>query len=149
VPIEGALAAALREDGSLTALAAECNVPIATPTTLMIALKTISSLWQVERRNRNAEAIAERAGRMYEKFVGFVGDLQKIGSNLESARKSYDEGMNKLVSGRGNIVTQLEQLKSMGAKTTKALPTNLIEDAVEGADLVELAASKRGPNAAE
>ena len=128
VPIEGALAAALQEDKTLTTYAVENNVPIATPTTLMIALRTMANLWQVERRNRNAEAIADRAGKLYEKFVGFVGDLQKIGNSLDQAKKNYDDGMKKLSTGRGNIVGQLEQLKEMGAKTGKALPPALISE---------------------
>ena len=88
----------------------------------------MANLWQVERRNRNAEAIADRAGKLYEKFVGFVGDLQKIGNSLDQAKKNYDDGMKKLSTGRGNIVGQLEQLKEMGAKTGKALPPALISE---------------------
>jgi DNA recombination protein RmuC len=129
VPIEGALAAALQHDTALTGYAIESNVQIATPTTLMIALRTIANVWNVERRNRNAEEIAKRAGSLYEKFVGFAGDMQALGGRIDQAKSSYDEAMSKLSSGRGNIVRQVEQLKDMGAKTNKVIPTALLNEA--------------------
>jgi DNA recombination protein RmuC len=104
-------------------------VQIATPTTLMIALRTIANVWNVERRNRNAEEIAKRAGSLYEKFVGFAGDMQALGGRIDQAKSSYDEAMSKLSSGRGNIVRQVEQLKDMGAKTNKVIPTALLNEA--------------------
>ena len=134
VPIEGALAAALQEDSALTAYAVENNVPIATPTTLMIALRTIANLWQVERRNRNADEIAKRAGLLYDKFVGYAANLQKLGTHLDRARDSYDESLKQLSTGPGNIVRQIEQLKLMGAKTSKTLPTSLIGEDDDSSD---------------
>jgi DNA recombination protein RmuC len=122
VPIEGALAVAIQADPELTALAAEANVAIATPTTLMIALRTVANVWKVERRNENAEAIAARAGHLYDKFSGFVADMGNIAKYLGQTRAAYDEAMNKLAMGRGNLVTQAEQLKALGAKTAKTLP---------------------------
>jgi DNA recombination protein RmuC len=138
VPIEGALAAALQGDPELTAFALESNVTIATPTTLMIALRTVRSVWQAERRNQNAEAIAERAGRLYDKFVGFVGDLEGVGKSLRQAEDSYGAAMSKLSSGRGNLLRQVEQLKGLGARTTKALPPALLGDeGVDGQAVIE------------
>ncbi len=128
VPIEGALAAALQADPALTAAAAEANVAIASPTTLMMALKTVASLWQVERRNRNAEEIADRAGKLYDKFVGFVGDMQTIGERIDKARGAWDDAMNKLATGKGNLVRQAETIKGMGAKAAKTLPAELLDD---------------------
>jgi len=128
VPIEGALAVALQEDPALTAVAAEAHVAIATPTTLMMALRTVGSLWQVERRNQNAEAIADRAGKLYDKFVGFVTDMQSLGKRLGQARETYEDAMGKLSTGRGNLIGQVENLKGMGAKTAKALPSELLAD---------------------
>jgi DNA recombination protein RmuC len=125
---EGALAAAVRAEPTLSSHAVENNVPIATPTTLMIALRTVRSLWQIERRNRNAEDIAKRAGLLYDKFSGFIGDMQSLGTQLEQAQKKYGLAMEKLSTGRGHIVRQIEQLKEMGAKTTKSLPLSLIGD---------------------
>ncbi len=128
VPIEGALAAAINQDGNLTAYAVENNVTIATPTTLMIALRTVANVWQVERRNRNAEAIAARAGLLYDKMVGFVEDMGTLGTRLNQARGSYDEAMGKLSSGRGNLLHQVDQLKGLGARTNKTLPAALLDD---------------------
>lgn len=138
VPIEGALAVALEVDPLLTSYAVQNNVAIATPTTLMIALRTIDNVWQVERRNRNAEAIAVRAGLLYNKFVGFVDDLQKVGQRLDTAKVSYDAAMGKLQSGSGNLVGQAETLRRLGAKTTKLLPETLrIEDLTEATPAIE------------
>lgn len=128
VPIEGALAAALQKDPNLTSFAVQNNVAIATPTTLMIALRTIENVWKVERRNQNAEAIAERAGHLYGKFVGFVEDLQGLGRRLNQAQSSFSNAMGKLQTGPGNLIGQAEKLKELGAKTTKALPKGLILD---------------------
>ncbi len=131
MPIEAALGAALGHDPAITAYGIDQNVLIATPTTLMITLRTIANVWQVERRNRNAEKIAERAGSLYDKFVGFVEDMQGLGSRIEQARTAYDGAMNKLTSGRGNVVRQIGQLKELGAKTAKSLPADLVDDGDE------------------
>lgn len=128
IPIEGALAAALQEDPGLTASAVENNVAIATPTTLMIALRTVASIWQGERRNRNVEEIARQAGGIYEKLVGFLEDMGKIKAGLANAQNSYDGAMNKLSAGKGNLVTRVETLKKLGAKTNKSIPENYLED---------------------
>jgi DNA recombination protein RmuC len=119
VPIEGALAVALEKKPELTGLAAKKNVAVATPTTLMLALKTIANLWHVERRNRNAEEIAERAGKLYDTFVGFITDLESVGDRLTQAQTSYREAMDKLAKGKGNLVRQAERVKELGAKTGK------------------------------
>jgi DNA recombination protein RmuC len=141
IPIEGALAVALQEDPALTADAAAAHVAIATPTTLMMALRTVASLWQVERRNLNAEAIADRAGKLYDKFVGFVIDMQGLGNRLKQASDTYDNAMGKLHSGSGNLVGQAQRLKIMGAKTAKALPPALLGEeesmALPGQEFIE------------
>lgn len=128
VPIEGALAVAVQSDPELTSFAVQNNVAIATPTTLMIALRTVDSVWQVERRNRNAEAIADRAGRMYDKFVSFVDDLQALGNRLHQAQSKYEEVLGKLSRGPGNLTRQFEQMKELGATTRKSLPAALLAD---------------------
>lgn len=128
VPIEGALAVALQADPNLTAFAVDSNVAIATPTTLMIALRTVANVWKVEQRNRNAEAIADRAGRLYDKLVGFVEDMGALGTRLNQARSSYDAAMGKLSSGSGNLIRQVEQLKGLGARTNRSLPVSLLDD---------------------
>lgn len=129
VPIEGALAVALQEEPGMTSMAVEANVAIATPTTLMIALRTIANVWQVERRNKNAEEIAARAGKIYDKFVGFLEDMTELGGRLDRAKESFHGAMGRLSEGKGNIVRQVEQLKGLGAKTAKTIPVLLLEDA--------------------
>ena len=129
VPIEGALAAALQEDPGLTGFAAEQGVAIATPATLMAMLRTVANVWHVERRNRNADEIAERAGKLFDKFVGFVADMQQLGSRLDGAQKCWSDAMGKLHSGRGNLVRQVEMLREMGARTSKSLPPELLDGA--------------------
>jgi DNA recombination protein RmuC len=124
VPIEGALSEALREDGKLTEYALDKNVTIATPTTLMMALKTIAHVWAVERRNQNAEAIAKRAGHLYDKVVGFVDNMENVGKRLDQAQDAYQDAFGQLSRGRGNVLSQVETLKSLGAKTTKSLGAN-------------------------
>lgn len=121
VPIEGALSEALREDGSLTEYALERHITIATPTTLMMALRTVSHVWAVERRNRNAEEIAKRAGLLYDKVVGFVSSMEGVGTRLRQAQDSYDVAIGQLSQGGGNLLRQTEMLKELGARTTKSI----------------------------
>lgn len=121
VPIEGALSEALREDGALTEYALERHVTIATPTTLMMALRTVSHVWAVERRNRNAEEIAKRAGLLYDKVAGFVSSMEGVGTRLRQAQDSYDAALGQLSQGNGNLLRQAEMLKALGAKTTKSI----------------------------
>jgi DNA recombination protein RmuC len=128
VPIEGALAVALQTDPALTHFAAQNNVAIATPTTLMMALRTVANVWKVERRNRSAEEIAKRAGLMYDKLVGFVEDFQKIGTQLDATRRTYDGALGKLKEGGGNLLRQAEMVRELGARTNKALPPALLGD---------------------
>jgi DNA recombination protein RmuC len=137
VPIEGALAAALTEAPDLTAFAVESGVYIATPTTLMIALRTAANVWHVERRNRNAEEIAARAGRIYDKLFGFVDSMEGLGKALGTAHRQYDRAMSQLSRGNGNVLRQVEQLKTLGAKTSKSLPGHLLDDS--GAEIPTLA----------
>ncbi|MCC5988031.1 MAG: DNA recombination protein RmuC [Pararhodobacter sp.] len=130
VPIEGALSEALREDGTLTEFALERHITIATPTTLMMALRTVAHVWAVERRNRNAEEIARRAGLLYDKVAGFVGNMEDVGRRLNQAQGAYDNAFGQLSRGRGNLLSQVETLKTLGAKTTKRLGVDF-EDAPE------------------
>jgi len=122
IPVEGALALALEAEPALYEKAFEKNILPVTPTTLLTALRTVENLWRHERRNRNAMKIAEQAGTLYDKFVGFVEDMQKIGAQIDTLQRSYDGAMNKLREGRGNLIRQTELLKELGAKTAKELP---------------------------
>ncbi len=121
VPIEGALSEALREDNSITEFALERNVTIATPTTLMMALRTIANVWAFERRSQNAEEIAYRAGRLYDKVAGFVDSMNKVGKRLDQAQSAYQAAFVQLSRGRGNMLSQVEMLKTLGAKTTASI----------------------------
>jgi DNA recombination protein RmuC len=134
VPIEGALAIALQEAPDMTSEALAQNVNIATPTTLMIALRTAASVWQVERRSKNAETIATRAGQLYDKFVGFIEDMRRLGQRMEQAQSTYTDALSKLTNGNGNLLRQVEMIKNLGAKTSKMLPTDFL-DAAEPAAL--------------
>lgn len=129
VPIEAAFAAALRADEALLLDALDLKVAIATPTTLATQMKTVAAMWRVERQNQNAEDIANRAGALYDKFVNFVGDLEKIGERIGQAHKLYESALGKLSVGPGNLVRQTEMLKALGASAAKSLPASLVEAA--------------------
>ncbi|MGA9211623.1 DNA recombination protein RmuC [Kaistella sp.] len=129
VPIEPAFAIALNEDTYLYNKAFEKNIIIVTPSTLLATLKTIDSMWTNQKQQDNAVEIARQAGALYDKFDGFVADLLKIGKKMEEAKIEYEGAMNKLVTGKGNIITSVQRLKTMGAKAKKSLPENLISRA--------------------
>ncbi|PQJ23116.1 DNA recombination protein RmuC [Tenacibaculum sp. SG-28] len=131
VPIEPAFAVALNQDSTLYNKAFERNIVIVTPTTLLATLRTIDTMWNNEKQQRNAIEIARQAGALYDKFEGLLKDLINIGKKIEATRTDYSAAMNKLVEGRGNLITSVEKLKKMGAKAKKALPENIIERASE------------------
>ncbi len=130
IPIETAFALALEHDPTLFSRAFEKNIVIVTPTTLLATLKTINALWTNQKQQENALEIARLAGSLYDKFEGFMQDLIKIGNKIIDAKKEYDASMNKLFDGRGNIIGTIEKLKTMGAKTQKSLPENVINRAM-------------------
>ncbi len=131
IPIEPAFAIALNSDSSLYNKAFEKNIVIVTPSTLLATLRTIDSMWNNEKQQRNAIEIARQAGALYDKFEGFVGDLTRVGKKMDEAKSEYKGAMNKLVDGRGNIITSIEKLKKMGAKTKKSLPESILKRATE------------------
>jgi DNA recombination protein RmuC len=106
---------------------------IVSPTTLLATLRTVSSIWKHEKQELNAKEIARQTGDLYDKFVGFVDDMLELGSRLDTAKKSYDNSMNKLSSGRGNIILRAEKIRELGVKPSKNVPKNLLEKA-EDAD---------------
>ncbi|MBC6406983.1 MAG: DNA recombination protein RmuC [Rhodobacteraceae bacterium] len=121
VPVESALALALQQENTLTEYAVERNVMIATPTTLMAMLRTVSHLWAVERRSQNAEEIAKRAGRLYDKVEGFISNMEMMGKRLEQAQEAHQKAFGQLSRGSGNLLWQVVQLKSLGARTSKTI----------------------------
>ncbi|TVZ14538.1 DNA recombination protein RmuC [Maribacter sp. MAR_2009_72] len=137
VPIEPAFAIAINQDSSLYNKAFEQNIIIVTPSTLLATLRTIDSMWNNEKQQRNAIEIARQAGALYDKFEGFVGDLMKVGKKMDEAKSEYKGAMNKLVEGRGNIVTSIQKLKKMGAKAKKTIPESVLNRALEDEDIDE------------
>jgi len=131
IPIEPAFAIAINQDNSLYNKAFEKNIVIVTPTTLLATLRTIDTMWNNEKQQRNAIEIARQAGALYDKFEGFVKDLTGVGKKIDDAKKDYSSAMNKLVEGKGNIVISIEKLKKMGAKAKKSLPENILKRAEE------------------
>ncbi len=129
IPIEPAFAIALNEETSLYNKAFEKNIVIVTPSTLLATLRTIDSMWTNQKQQENAYEIARQAGALYDKFEGFVADLVKVGNKIKDSKTEYDAAMNKLVEGKGNLVTSVEKLKKMGAKAKKSLPESVLRRA--------------------
>ncbi len=127
VPVEAAFIEAMRHDDALHAFAMEKQIVIVTTSTLLATLRTVSSLWRFDDRNKNAFEIADRAGKLYDKFVGFVEDIAEAGNKIDSARASIAAAQNKLADGRGNLVTQVEKLRELGARASKAMPESLVD----------------------
>jgi DNA recombination protein RmuC len=137
IPIEPAFAVALNMDNQLYNKAFERNIVIVTPTTLLATLRTIDSMWNNEKQQRNAIEIARQAGALYDKFEGFISDLTNVGKKMDEAKAEYRGAMNKLFEGKGNLIVSVEKLKKMGAKSKKSLPQNIIERAEDIEDLEE------------
>ena len=131
VPIEPAFLLALRERPEIFQEAYDRQVVMVTHSTLMATLRTVHGIWKHERIAKNHMAIAERAGALYEKFVGFTEDLGRIGKNVNDAKESYEKALGKLSEGPGNLIRQVELLKELGAKTNKALHPKLLERSLE------------------
>lgn len=132
VPVEPAFALALREKQDLFEDAFNRNVMIVSPTTLLISLRTIASIWRYEYQNRNAQELVRQCTALYDKFVGFVNDLEDIGRRLKAAQSSYDDAYGKLASGKGNLIRQVERIRELGLKPSKPLPGHLTELALGG-----------------
>jgi DNA recombination protein RmuC len=127
VPIEAALIGALQSDPDLPVFALNQRIALISPTNFLATMRTVASVWAVHRQNRNAHEIAQRAGFLYDKFCGFVDNLQKLGSRLRQAQESYDDAFGQLSTGAGNLVRQTEMLRELGARNTKQLEAGLSE----------------------
>ncbi|HET6602667.1 MAG TPA: DNA recombination protein RmuC [Xanthomonadaceae bacterium] len=128
VPVETAFIDAVRADDALFDEALRLGIVIVSPSTLLATLRTIANLWKVDKQNRNARKIAARAGKLLDKFTGFVDDLEEVGKALGRARDAHEGAVRKLASGRGNLLRQTEMLRELGADASKALPTRLGSD---------------------
>lgn len=129
IPVEPAFALAINTDNELYNKAFSKNIVIVTPSTLLATLRTIDSMWNNEKQQRNAIEIAKQAGDLYDKFSNLVDDLIKVGKKIDDAKKDYGNAMNKLVDGKGNLISRVERIKKLGIKAKKSLPQQLVERA--------------------
>lgn len=128
---EGALTMALKEDLELFEKALEKNIVIVSTSTLLATLRTISYIWKQDLQNKNAVEIARQAGNLYDKFVGFTADLMKLGSQMDTANKTYRDAMNKMTEGSGNLTKRIEDLKKLGVNPSKNIDQRLIDRSEE------------------
>jgi DNA recombination protein RmuC len=127
-PIEAAYSMALQLDPNIFQKSWDRSIVIVGPTTLLATLKTVASLWRQERQNQNAMKIAAESGKLYDKFVGFVNDLNKVGESIKRTESIYSDAMNKMQTGRGNIISRFEKMRELGAKASKQIPAENIEE---------------------
>jgi DNA recombination protein RmuC len=137
VPIEAAFFAAIAREPGLFAEALDHNVVLITNSTLLATLRTVAHVWRLADQQKHVLEIADRGGKLYDKFVGFVEDLQAVGDALGKARKAWEDASTKLHTGSGNLVSQTEKLKQLGAKAAKSLPNALLEKASEETPLTD------------
>ncbi len=128
IPIESCFSIAVQKDAELFNYAWDKRVVIVSPSTLLATLRTIASMWKQERQNRNVMEIARLSGEMYDKFVGFIGDMDGIGRNIKQSQDAYEKAFNKLSTGRGNLTITAEKIKKLGARAGKQLDTRFIEE---------------------
>lgn len=128
LPVEAAFTLAVQEDERLFTEAFEQNIILVGPSTLLATLRTIHNIWRYEYQSKNALEIAKRAGLLYDKFFSFTQDLEEIGKRIDQTQTAYEQAHQKLMSGRGNLVTSVEKLKTLGARASKQLPDHLLED---------------------
>jgi DNA recombination protein RmuC len=119
---------AIEKDNEIFRKAFDQSIMIVSPSTLLVTLRTIQNIWRYEHQNKNALEIADRAGALYDKFVGFVDDLERVGDQIENTRKAYDGAHNKLVSGKGNLIGRAQSLIGLGVKSRKQLPATVLQE---------------------
>ena len=138
IAVEPAFMLAFSHDQSLFNDALAKNVLLVSPSTLLANLRTIAYIWRQEQQNRNAQEIAQQCAKLYDKFVGFVEDLDDVGRKLGQTQKSFDDAKSKLSTGRGNLIRQAEQVKNLGVKPTKNLPAQLLDDGGEHGEISKI-----------
>ena len=124
VPVEPAFGAALREDPNLYQYAFDRKIVLVTSTTLMATIKTVANLWKLEKQNKHAHEIARQAGNLYDKFIGFLGNIEDIGKALQKATDAHEKGVGQLSSGSGNLISRVEKLRALGIRAKKELPAS-------------------------
>jgi len=128
MPIEGAYMLALENDANFFQEAIKENIMVVGPSTLLVTLRTIEYIWRNERQEQNAQEIAQKGADLYDKFVGFVEDMEKIGGLIGRTQESYETAMNKLCTGKGNLIKRTEDMKKLGIKTKKKIDAKLLEE---------------------
>ncbi len=128
LPIESSFSMAVQQDIELFNFAWDRRVVIVSPSTLLATLKTIESIWKREKQTQNALEIASEGGKLYDKFVGLVEDLRKLGTQLDTVQRTYQEANKKLYTGSGNLMGKVQNLQKLGAKNTKTLPETLFTE---------------------
>jgi DNA recombination protein RmuC len=131
IPVEPAFMLAIAHDSDLWQDAWKKNVLLVSPSTLLFVLRTVAHLWRQEQQGRNAQEIASQGGKLYDKLVGFVEDMENLGTKLKQAQTAYDGAYNKFKEGKGNVIRQAEELKKLGVKPAKHLPQKLIDSALD------------------
>jgi len=131
VPVESALLMAMEYDSTLFDFAFKKNVILVGPTTLMVSLRAVENTWKYEHQQKNAQEIAKRAGLLFDKFVGFIESVERLGKQIATAQKSYDDAYSKLHSGSGSITSQFSKLEKLGAASSKKLPEHIIRQVEE------------------
>jgi len=138
IPIESSFSFAVQLDAELFSDAWDKRVVIVSPSTLLATLRTIASIWKQERQNRNVLEIARLSGAMYDKFVGFVNDMENIGKNIKQSQAAYDNAINKLTEGNGNLTITADKIKKLGAKANKQLDQKYLSDDGSEDDSVQI-----------
>ena len=128
IPIESSFGIAVQADQELFSFAWDRKIVVVSPSTLLATLRTISAIWKQELQTKNALEIAKQSGALYDKFVAFVEDLNDIGKNIDRTQTSYNAALNKLKEGKGNLISRAQSIEKLGAKATKALPQNLVDE---------------------
>jgi DNA recombination protein RmuC len=131
IPIESSFSLALQADQDLFNFAWEKRIVIVSPTTLLATMRTVASIWKMDKQSQHAFQIAEESGKLYDKFKLFMDDMMKVGHQLNSTKSTYEEAMKKLVTGRGNLINQAEKVREMGAKNTRVIDEKLTQRALE------------------
>jgi DNA recombination protein RmuC len=137
MPIEPAFALAVQQDANLFNDAFDKNIVIVSPSTLLATLRTVASIWRAENQNRNALEIARQSGALYDKFQSLITDLIDLGKRITTLQRGYEEAMKKLHTGKGNLISSVERIKQLGANTTKSLPQQLLDRAVDEGESFE------------
>ena len=127
MPLEGAVGLVLKSDPKLFEFAWKKRILIVSPGTLFLAMRTVSSIWKYERQNQNAQTIATQAGKLYDKLVGFVEDLNDVSDKLNKAAAAHDSAVKKLATGKGNVLRTAQRLRDMGVTPKSKLKFVLIE----------------------